>query len=88
MPHYLFSPVCIRIRPNSESGERFLTQGPDNANTILVNSNGSEAEYNFDSVYGESSSTKQIYNDYVKDVVDLTLQGRNSAVFAYGQTAT
>ncbi|KAL3804955.1 hypothetical protein ACHAW5_006217, partial [Stephanodiscus triporus] len=64
-------------------------------NTIVRNSGdgGSaveeDARYVFDRVYGESSTTLQLYDEVIADIVEsVGRQGRNGTVFTYGQTST
>merc|ERR1719400_1357557 len=42
--------------------------------------------FTFDGVYGEDSTTEQIYNDIGFGLVEGVLEGYNGTVFAYGQT--
>ena len=45
--------------------------------------------YRFDQVYGEESTTQQIYDEAVSDIIDSVCnEGRNGTVFTYGQTNT
>jgi len=56
------------------------------AATAASNSQGA---FTFDQVYGENSTTTQIYEEMVKSIVDsVTLRGINGTVFAYGQTSS
>mmetsp|Transcript_32642 Transcript_32642/g.70687 ORF Transcript_32642/g.70687 Transcript_32642/m.70687 type:complete len:291 (+) Transcript_32642:110-982(+) len=49
----------------------------------------SQSTFTFDHVYGENSTTSQIYGGMVRDIVDsVTLRGINGTVFAYGQTSS
>ncbi|KAL7430618.1 hypothetical protein ACHAXM_002280 [Skeletonema potamos] len=97
--------VCVRIRPllidgsNNNSGNveppRAWTISPTDDNTIIksaktsCDASSSPACYKFDQVYGEQSTTQQIYNDVVSDIIySVCNQGRNGTVFTYGQTST
>jgi hypothetical protein len=43
----------------------------------------------YDRVYGENSTTLQLYEEMVADIVESVVrQGRNGTVFTYGQTST
>lgn len=68
---------------------RAFVLGP-NENTIVKNVETLDSTaYTFDHVYGETSSTQQVYDDMVADIVEsVGLQGRNGTVFTYGQTST
>lgn len=96
--------VCVRIRPlsfkndnnssddDADDGElhsrpRAYVVSSD-GNNIIVPSDES-ARYTFDRVYGESSTTLQLYDDMVADIVESVIRhGRNGTVFTYGQTST
>jgi hypothetical protein len=95
--------VCVRIRPlqidNVKNGQN---QAPrayvlgSVKNTIVKNSeifsessNSISSAYSFNHVYGESSTTRQLYDDMVADIVQsVGCQGRNGSIFTYGQTST
>ena len=88
--------VCVRIRPllsNDNADARAFVLG-STENTIVRNvetaaSSDNTAPYSFNHVYGESSSTQQVYDDMVSDIVtSVGCQGRNGTVFTYGQTST
>lgn len=96
--------VCVRIRPlsskndnnssddDADDGElhsrpRAYVASSDGTNIIVPSDESSR--YTFDRVYGESSTTLQLYDDMVADIVESVIrQGRNSTVFTYGQTST
>lgn len=42
--------------------------------------------FTFDGVYGENSTTEQIYNEIAYPLIESVLDGYNSTIFAYGQT--
>ena len=97
--------VCVRIRPlssktdnnssddDADDGElhsrpRSYVVSSD-GNNIIVPSSDESARYTFDRVYGESSTTLQLYDDMVADIVESVIRhGRNGTVFTYGQTST
>lgn len=54
---------------------------------ILWNTENNE-QYAFDWVYGSNSSTWDIYNESIKDLIKSTIEGMNATIFAYGQTAS
>jgi len=81
--------VGVRIRPLLEKDDepRSFLLGPAE-NTIVRNGSDANA-YQFNHVYGETSSTQQLYDDMVSDIVEsVGCQGRNGTVFTYGQTST
>jgi hypothetical protein len=92
--------VCVRIRPLSFENDvddvrprAYVLAAEEN--TIVRNSGdeGSaveeDARYVFDRVYGESSTTLQLYDEVIADIVEsVGRQGRNGTVFTYGQTST
>ena len=82
--------VCVRIRPLLEDqceASRAWEVGPSE-NTVVSSSNSSSS-YNFASVFGETSSTQQIYDEVAFDIVQSVIhRGQNGTLFTYGQTAT
>ena len=95
--------VCVRIRPlQIEDVKNGQNQAPrayvlgSVKNTIVKNSeifsdksNSSNSTYSFNHVYGESSTTRQLYEDMIAEIVQsVGCQGRNGTVFTYGQTST
>lgn len=84
----------------SSSAPRAYVLGPIK-NTIVKNSDiisdnncssynsSNNATYSFNHVYGETSTTRQVYDDMVAEIVEsVGFQGRNGTVFTYGQTST
>lgn len=47
-----------------------------------------EAEYEFDKVFGENTDTNEIYSELVGDIVESVANGVNGTVFTYGQTSS
>ena len=85
--------VCVRIRPVFDISweQRAWTTGPVGEHTILRAGphNNDNNVYRFDKVFGEESSTQQVYDTMVQDIVSsVCRQGRNGTVFTYGQTST
>ncbi|KAL7453016.1 hypothetical protein ACHAWC_004713 [Mediolabrus comicus] len=88
--------VCIRIKPLlTNEQRRAWTTSPTDVNTIIKASSSSNDTtnntntYKFDQVYNEHSTTTQIYNDIISDIIySVCNQGRNGTVFTYGQTST
>ncbi|KAL7495026.1 hypothetical protein ACHAWT_006503 [Skeletonema menzelii] len=82
---------------NNNSGNeppRAWTTSPTDDNTIIKLHHPSiptttTTSYKFDQVYGEQSTTQQIYNDIISDIIhSVCNQGQNGTVFTYGQTST
>mmetsp|Transcript_18639 Transcript_18639/g.44859 ORF Transcript_18639/g.44859 Transcript_18639/m.44859 type:complete len:882 (+) Transcript_18639:153-2798(+) len=81
--------VCVRIKPllEGDNEPRAFVLG-STENTIVKHSDGTESSFSFNRVYGETSSTQQVYDGMVSDIVQsVGRQGRNGTVFTYGQTA-
>ena len=87
--------VCIRVRPlknvAGETGEAAEAAWELSANTITEKpkhpSAGEGRKYNFERVYGPSSTTREAYEKSVKEnIIPNVLNGYNGTVFAYGQT--
>lgn len=49
---------------------------------------GRTHQYTLDKVYGPTSTTREVYNQSVKGLVNSAMEGYHSAVLAYGQTST
>ncbi|XP_047155797.1 kinesin-like protein KIN-7I [Vigna umbellata] len=90
--------VSIRVRPLNER-ERARHDVSDwecvSTNTIKFKNNGHAEQrplsmdtYTFDRVFGEKCSTKQVYEEGIKDVALSVVRGVNSSIFAYGQTSS
>jgi hypothetical protein len=47
---------------------------------------GTDREFNFDMIYGESSSQQNIFDSSLKLNLERSLEGYNFSAFAYGQT--
>jgi centromeric protein E len=88
---------------NEEQPPRAWTISPTDDNTIIKTTKTTSSSswdsfsstppptccYKFDQVYGEKSTTQQIYNDIISDIIhSVCTQGRNGTVFTYGQTST
>jgi centromeric protein E len=90
--------VCIRIKPLLNNERRAWTTSPTDVNTIIKTTSSSNdtttttnnnTTYKFDQVYNENSTTTQIYNDIISDIIySVCNHGRNGTVFTYGQTST
>ncbi|KAL1343899.1 hypothetical protein HN51_017829 [Arachis hypogaea] len=82
--------VSIRVRPLNDR-ERWRRDASEweciSGNTIRYK-NGPTDGYTFDRVYGEKSSTQQVYEQGIKEIVLSVVSGINCSVFAYGQTSS
>ena len=80
--------------------QRAWVAGPSD-NTIIKNSTAGTSStseeatinvnelYKFDKVFEETSTTQQVYDHVISDIVSsVCTQGRNGTVFTYGQTST
>ena len=61
----------------------------DSGSSSTISSNNSNNTFSFNHVYGETSTTRQLYDDMVAEIVEsVGCHGRNGTVFTYGQTST
>jgi centromeric protein E len=44
--------------------------------------------FTFDKTFGESSTTREVYNDIAQGIVESVVNGLNGTIFAYGQTSS
>ncbi|EFO61016.1 Kinesin-16 [Giardia lamblia P15] len=91
--------VVVRIRPlidrEKAAGDRIIVSASD-AQVVIKEQTGNPAidtyapqhRFTFDRVFGPSTTQEEIFNSYVKDTVELVLQGINSTIFTYGQTSS
>lgn len=76
---YVLGPIKNTIVKNSEIFTDYNSSGNSSNNTT----------YSFNHVYGETSTSRQLYDDMVAEIVEsVGSQGRNGTVFTYGQTST
>lgn len=90
--------VSIRVRPLNEKEKARHDVSDweyDRGNTIRFKNSGlaeqrsiSTDGYMFDRVFGEKSSTQQVYEQGIKEIVLSVVSGINSSIFAYGQTSS
>ena len=87
--------VIFRVRPlNSKEeadGRNVVTTAHDDRGAIEIRNPASSSSdppkiFTFDSVFGPSSSQKQIYDVCASPIVQSVLEGYNGSIFAYGQT--
>lgn len=88
--------VSVRLRPLSEkeiSANDISEWECINDATIIFRSSLPDRHtapiaYTFDGVFGSECSTKQLYEEAVKEVAISVVSGINSSIFAYGQTSS
>jgi len=91
--------VAIRMRPlNTNEGEHqriwkvlskmsSITQTTRDGEPLPERVAG-RTFFTFDKTFGEDTSTKQVYDNVVKGIVDSSVAGLNGTIFAYGQTSS
>lgn len=88
--------VLVRLRPLGEK-EIAKNEVSDweciNETTILFRNSLQERSmfptaYTFDGVFGGDYSTRQVYDEGVKEIALSVVRGVNSSIFAYGQTSS
>jgi hypothetical protein len=88
--------VSIRIRPLSQKEKEekeesvFTKMIPEGVNnqSALVAERGKDAGVLFDSVYTETSTNEEIFQEVGKKAVERLLEGYNGTIFMYGQTGS
>ncbi|XP_050365762.1 kinesin-like protein KIN-7F [Argentina anserina] len=89
--------VSVRVRPlnDKEKAKNEVSDWKCFRNTVMYNNNTTQADrpsspsaYSFDRVFGNNSSTKQVYEEGAKEVALSVVSGINSTIFAYGQTSS
>uniref|UniRef100_A0A0K8STU4 Kinesin-like protein n=1 Tax=Lygus hesperus TaxID=30085 RepID=A0A0K8STU4_LYGHE len=86
--------VIVRCRPmnsreNALKCRNVVTMDSDRCSCSIANPTDNTAppkSFTFDGVYGDNSTTEQIYNESAYPLIEGVLEGYNSTVFAYGQT--
>ena len=81
--------VSLRVKPLSDQDQ----QNPKNNIWQIINesslfNNRTQEVFQFDRVFGGDSSTQQIFDLSVKQIVHESLEGINQTIFAYGQTSS
>jgi len=85
--------VALRVRPQVELE---ITEGhavcsevePETGKLFLRRNQWDEDIYQFDTVFGETSSQIRVYEAIAAPIVEGVLKGYNGTVMAYGQTGT
>ncbi|XP_053681672.1 kinesin-like protein KIF19 [Sabethes cyaneus] len=81
--------VAVRIRPLSDSNEPNCVQVLSNRTLHFDEGNRNKPKkYNYDYVFGESSTQEEVYKTTTAPLVQDVLNGYNAAVFAYGATGS
>lgn len=91
--------VIVRIRPlidrEKASGDRIIVTTNDiqvaikeQTGNAAIDAYAPQHRFTFDRVFGPSATQAEIFDEYVKDTVELVLRGINSTIFTYGQTSS
>ncbi|XP_065072856.1 kinesin-like protein KIF19 isoform X2 [Ochlerotatus camptorhynchus] len=81
--------VAVRIRPLSDSNESNCVQVVSHRTLLFDEGNRNKPKkYNYDHVFGESSTQEEVYKTTTASLVQDVLNGYNAAVFAYGATGS
>ncbi|XP_019155935.1 PREDICTED: kinesin-like protein KIN-7J [Ipomoea nil] len=88
--------VSIRVRPlnDRENSRNDVADWEciDSTTILFKNAQGERsnlpAAYQFDRVFGQECSTREVYDEAAKRVVLSVLSGMNASIFAYGQTSS
>ncbi|XP_058826212.1 kinesin-like protein KIF19 [Topomyia yanbarensis] len=79
--------VAVRIRPLSDGNESNCVQVLSHRSLLFDEGNRNKPKkYNYDYVFGETSSQEEVYKTTTAPLVQDVLNGYNAAVFAYGAT--
>jgi kinesin family protein 3/17 len=84
--------VVVRSRPLSntekERGNASIVSFDRSINQVAISDNksGLPKTFAYDAVFDESFTQQQLYDESAYPLVESTLQGYNSTIFAYGQT--
>ena len=90
--------VGVRCRPLNRTelslNDDFVVQFDENAPQLCItnpqplHSEDVESMFAYDHVYGEDSTSEQVFEDMGKPLVDSLFDGFNASIFAYGQTGS
>ncbi|XP_055632179.1 kinesin-like protein KIF19 [Toxorhynchites rutilus septentrionalis] len=81
--------VAVRIRPLSDASEPKCIQVLSHRTLLFDEGIRSKPKkYNYDYVFGESSTQEEVYKTTTAPLVRDVLNGYNAAVFAYGATGS
>lgn len=73
------------VQANEAAGE-IVVQDP--SDMMSGNASSVSKSFNFDAVFGENSTQRQVYDMCAAPIVESVLNGFNGTIFAYGQTGT
>lgn len=80
--------ACIRIAPSTTSLNSSSTISPSflhlNSNSIQIKNK----TYYFDEIYPSISTQRDIFNSLITPIAEKSLDGVNTSIIAYGQTAS
>lgn len=87
--------VHVRIRPftedelNSRAARETSVDTADvRKGTLIIKKDMDRKQFNFDSLFDDTSEQPGVYDRVARPVVSSMLQGYNATIFAYGQTGT
>eukprot|EP00937_MAST-01D_sp_MAST-1D-sp2_P000749 g749.t1 len=85
--------VFVRKRPtskkeNASAGSHDIVRCKGKKVTVMGKGKAPDKTYGFDGVLGPHSTQEDVFDCVAKPLVESTLEGYNSTMFAYGQTGT
>ncbi|CAA7408095.1 unnamed protein product [Spirodela intermedia] len=75
--------VTVRARPLSAEDAK---SSPWRISGNSINLTNQSAKFEFDRIFGEGCTTREVYEARTKEIVASVVRGFNGTVFAYGQT--
>ncbi|EGG21371.1 kinesin-7 [Cavenderia fasciculata] len=89
--------VSIRVRPisnhninnnNNNNDKQSIPWVMTSDSISHIKSNAILSTFFYDSVFGDTSNTIDVFDGIAKEIVDSSLKGINGTIFAYGQTSS
>ncbi|XP_015179978.1 PREDICTED: centromere-associated protein E-like [Polistes dominula] len=86
--------VAIKVRPlikrekEENLPKQWIVQGNYIASTDQEMRKRGDGGFNFDHIFDETTSNKDVFDTVVKPIVDAAVNGFNGTVIAYGQTSS
>ncbi|XP_043492281.1 kinesin-like protein KIN-7N [Polistes fuscatus] len=86
--------VAIKVRPlikrekEENLPKQWIVKGNYIASTDQEMKKRGDGGFNFDHIFDESTSNKDVFDTVVKPIVDAAVNGFNGTVIAYGQTSS
>lgn len=86
--------VAIRIRPLNDKEvaagmPAFFTRSSNGQSVLELNENGAVLKHwSYDYVFGPESTNEEVFETVGLRLVDAALEGYNTVIFLYGQTAS